>query len=230
MKQECAQAASKLIRDHSIIGLGGGSTITYLIQYIKQQNLHVNIVTPSFTTKSLCLRNGLNVLHTSFIDHIDIAFDGCDEVDKDFNALKSGGGIHTKEKLIANMANEYILLVDESKFVSALTFKQPIVLEVLEDALEYVSKTIIELGGEPNYRKSAVKDGVTISDNGHLLIDATFDHVEDIPKLEDQLNSISGVIDTSLFTKVITKVIVAKEDGIEVYSKNDQSYRVKIHE
>jgi len=28
------------------------------------------------------------------VDHVDIAFDGCDEVDSHLNALKSGGGIH----------------------------------------------------------------------------------------------------------------------------------------
>ena len=33
----------------------------------------------------------------------DLAFDGCDSIDQNFNALKSGGGIHLFEKIAAEM-------------------------------------------------------------------------------------------------------------------------------
>jgi len=68
-------------------------------------------VTPSFTTASLCVQNGLQVVPTWSVDRIAVAFDGCDEVDEQLHALKSGDGIHTKEKLIASMADHYIMLV-----------------------------------------------------------------------------------------------------------------------
>ncbi len=81
----------------------------------------MKIVTPSVKTKMLCIKKGLEVLHTSFVDRIEVAFDGCDEVDETLNAMKSGGGIHTKEKLTASMDDEYVLLVDDTKFVKKLT-------------------------------------------------------------------------------------------------------------
>lgn len=68
----------------------------------------------------LCLKHQLCVVPTWSVDHVDIAFDGCDEVDLRLNALKSGGAIHTKEKIIASMANDYVLLVDESKVFEKL--------------------------------------------------------------------------------------------------------------
>ena len=34
----------------------------------------------------------------------------------DFNALKSCGGIHTREKIVAEMADKYILMVDKDKY------------------------------------------------------------------------------------------------------------------
>ena len=37
MKQKCAEAAFNLIQDGMIIGLGGGSTISLLVQKIEQQ-------------------------------------------------------------------------------------------------------------------------------------------------------------------------------------------------
>ena len=140
MKKACAKEALKYIKDKSIIGLGGGSTISYLVSYIKESGLEVEVVTPSFRTEKLCIENGLKVLPTWAVDSISVAFDGCDEVDNDLVALKSGGGIHTNEKIIASMADEYILLVDESKVSSKLEFKYPIVLEILPESKSLVEK------------------------------------------------------------------------------------------
>ncbi|TGA98730.1 ribose 5-phosphate isomerase A [Sporolactobacillus shoreae] len=222
IKQDCAREALKIIPQHSIVGLGGGSTISYLIDFIKEnKSLDLKIVTPSKKTKLLCLAGGLNVLYTETVDHVDLAFDGCDQVDEQLHALKSGGGIHTKEKLIASMADDYILLVDESKFVKKLTFELPVVLEVLGDAVSYVKRKAENLGGKPVMRQSAAKDGFTVSDNGHPLMDVFFTDVTDIDGLDRDLRSISGVIDTSLFSGVVTRALVAGNGGMRWVSKNE---------
>ncbi|QWU14520.1 ribose-5-phosphate isomerase [Paenibacillus sophorae] len=219
IKKVCAREALKLIKTGTIIGLGGGSTISYLIQYIKEDaNLEVKVVTPSVKTRLLCIQNGLEVLYTSAVEQISVAFDGCDEVDESLNALKSGGGIHTKEKLIASMAEDYILLVDDTKFVSRLTFKHPVVLEILEDSLAYVQHKVAELGGKPSIRTSAAKDGFTVTENGNLLLDVHFEQVDDIAKLESELQQIRGVVDTSLFVNVATKALIAGESGVRLVS------------
>ncbi|MFR9100207.1 MAG: hypothetical protein ACLVI9_11265 [Anaerostipes hadrus] len=36
MKRLCAKEALKLVPDHGTIGLGGGETISYLCEYIKE--------------------------------------------------------------------------------------------------------------------------------------------------------------------------------------------------
>lgn len=218
MKKACAKEALKYIKDKSIIGLGGGSTISYLVSYIKESGLEVEVVTPSFKTEKLCIENGLKVLPTWAVDSISVAFDGCDEVDNDLVALKSGGGIHTKEKIIASMADEYILLVDESKVSSKLEFRYPIVLEILPESKSLVEKNIKALGGKPNMRSSSAKDGFAISDNGLFLMDVEFDgkDIEDICKLNDSLKRIVGVLDTSLFYNIATKALVASENGIRI--------------
>lgn len=219
LKKNCAKEAVKQIKNNTIIGLGGGSTIAYLIDFIKENNLQVKVVTPSFKTRMLCIKNGLEVLHTCAVDKVTMAFDGCDEVDENLNALKSGGGIHTKEKLIASMATEYILLVDDAKFVKTLTFKEPVVLEILEDSLKYVERMVKELGGKPVVRNSNAKDGFIISDNGNLLLDVTFDNIKDIYVLERTLKNICGVLDTSLFVNLVTKAIVIGENGVRIIHK-----------
>lgn len=220
LKKACAKEALKYIKNNTIIGLGGGSTISYLIDYIREdKDINVKVVTPSMKTQMLCIKNGLEVLHTCSVDKVVVAFDGCDEVDLNLNALKSGGGIHTKEKLIASMSDDYILLVDDTKVSNTLTFKHPVVLEILQDSLSYVERIVTELGGKLTIRNSSAKDGFTISDNGNLLIDVNFENVTDIYKLENSLKNICGVVDTSLFIDVVTKALVTSIDGIRVISK-----------
>lgn len=84
-----------------------------------------------------------------FVHHIHLAFDGSDEVDSSFNTLKMGGGIHTLEKLIPSMADDYMLLIDKSKHSTFLTFKRPLVLEVSAEPVEYVKHKVMKLGGIP---------------------------------------------------------------------------------
>ena len=221
MKQRCAKEALKLIKNGTVIGLGGGSTISYLVSFIKEANLNIKIVTPSFNTEKLCIKNGLDVLPLWSVDFVDIAFDGCDEVDLNLNALKSGGGIHTKEKIIASMATDYVLLVDESKVSDTLTFKYPVVLEIVPDSLGYVKSQVESLGGNVSMRSSSSKDGLTVSDNGLYLMEAYFDKnsIDDIEKLNNKLKNIVGVLDTSLFCNIAAKIIVVSDNEVRTIEK-----------
>lgn len=221
MKKNCAREALKYIKKNSIIGLGGGATISHLITYLKEADIEVTIVTPSFSTQKQCVENGLKVLPTWAVDSLDIAFDGCDEVDYDLNALKSGGGIHTKEKIIAKMAKEYILLVDENKVVKKLEFKYPVVLEIIPESKSFVEKQVKKLGGIATMRSSSAKDGATVSDHGLYLMDVNFnkDNIESISNLNDELKKITGVVETSLFHNIVAKAIVASEEGTRVITK-----------
>ncbi|WP_238883111.1 ribose-5-phosphate isomerase RpiA [Clostridium sp. YIM B02551] len=219
LKKESAKRALGYIKDGMIVGLGAGGSVAYLVDYLSDEvknGFDVRIVTPSRSTKLLCHEKGLNVLDTSLVSSIDVAFDGCDEVDAKLNALKSGGGVHTKEKLIGTMAKNYILLVDESKFSNTLTFKVPVVLEIIEEALSYIIDEVKKIGGAPKLRSSKEKDGFVITDNGNLLLDVNFKNVNNIESLDKALKDIRGVVETSLFVNVVTKAIVASENEIKV--------------
>ncbi|MDD3028351.1 MAG: ribose 5-phosphate isomerase A [Erysipelotrichaceae bacterium] len=222
LKKAGAKEALKLIKSGRVVGLGGGSTIAYLVGMIAAENLDIKVVTPSMKTRMLCLSRGLEVMETFRVEYIDIAFDGCDEVDEDLNALKSGGGIHTLEKLIGAMADEYILLVDESKVSEALTFSHPVVLEIIKEAMGHVARKVEELGGIVTMRQSGAKDGFTITEHGNLLMDVQFAKVDDIAGLEAKLKNINGVIATSLFVTEVTGAIVTSEQGVRVLSRKTE--------
>lgn len=216
MKQRCAKEAFKMIKNHSIVGLGGGSTIAYLIDELAASSLDVKVVTPSFQSECLCIEKGLQVIPTHSVSKVDIAFDGCDEVDHQLNALKSGGGIHTKEKIIGTMAKDYVLLVDESKVYDTLGFDHPVVLEIVKDSYSSVVKQVEKLGGNCKIRSASNKDGGVISDQSLLLVDVMFENVKDIKKLHDDLKAIVGILEISLFVNVATKALIVKEDGFEL--------------
>lgn len=222
MKKKCALYASKLVKDGMVVGLGGGSTISYLIDYVKDKD--IKVVSPSSKTVLLAQKMGLTVLNTQYVDHVDIAFDGCDEVDSHLNALKSGGGIHTQEKIIASMADEYIVLVDESKFHETLTFKVPVVVEVLPKAYSVVKKKLEKLNGNVELRTASNKDGFLMSDEGNILLDVYFDGVQDIRLLNQTLLMMPGVVDTSLFMDILTGMILVNDKGVFKKERNGEFY------
>lgn len=222
MKQICAKYASKFIKDGMIVGLGGGSTIQYVVDLVKDKKIQV--VTPSMNTALCCQKAGLPVLNTKFVNHIDIAFDGCDEVDSNFYALKSGGGIHTQEKIIASMADEYIVLIDESKYFKTLPFEHPVVVEVLCNAYQIVLKKLEQMNAKVVARKADNKDGFLLSDEGNYLLDVYFEKVEDIETLNQKLLMMPGIVDTSLFVDRVTGIIMVNEKGVFKKDKGGEFY------
>lgn len=83
-----------------------------------------------------------------------------------------------------------------------------------------MQKEVKKLGGNTRIRSSRAKDGYTITEGGNLLIDVTFEHIQDAYELEKSLKNICGVIDTSLFITKVKKVVVTGEEGTRIIYKN----------
>jgi len=148
LKQQAALAAVKMIKENSIVGFGAGSSIAHLVNGIKSlPGLAgtITTVTSSYNTRLLLQQSGLVVREMGDLSEIDVYFDGCDQFDSRLNALKSGGGIHTREKILASMAGEFVLIGDASKYVDKLDGKYLLVVEVIADALAFVMSRLQQL-------------------------------------------------------------------------------------
>ncbi len=209
MKRECAKEALKYVKNGMTIGLGGGSTVAYLAQYLSERKMDVKIVTPSSETAALCKDYDLTVIPTCMAKEIEIAFDGCDEVDYQLQALKSTGAIHTREKIIAVTAKQYVILADESKVFETLPFQHPVTVELIPESLSHVEKEMKRLGGEPVMRKTGAKAGYVMSDDGNYIMDVAFCCVKDIEKLNQDLKMVTGVVETSLFVNIVSFALCA---------------------
>lgn len=220
-KLEAARAALKVIVKGQAIGLGAGSTIAHLVKMIAEdKELASSLVftSSSLLTTHLLIKCRLKVQSPSFLKRLDIYFDGCDQFDPELNAFKSGGGIHTSEKILAAMASEFILLGDAGKFANQLDNRHPLVIEILPQAFESVLKRLqlhfpdaaLEL------RVGSQKDGAVISDHGNFLVDVRFKELMPLENLNSFVKMIPGVVDHSLFYRMASRAIIAGEKGIQI--------------
>jgi ribose 5-phosphate isomerase A len=223
LKKEAALEAIRFIKHQQLIGLGAGSTIAFMVEFLSEQvkaGLELKVLS-SFSTRQLLLQKGFSVLPAEDIEKIDIYFDGCDQVNHHLDALKSGGGIHTKEKLLASMATQFILAGVESKYVAQFTTACPLVIEFLPEALRYVPVRIQQLFADVKVvmRMSDKKDGAVITENGNYLLDVWFDSWPELSQLNPIIKSITGVVETSLFYNLAHKAIIAGNDGVRIIEK-----------
>jgi len=223
-KREAAAKAITLIQENTIVGLGAGSTIAYIVDYLKvkiNEGLAIQLVSSAFTTKQLLLKEELTVLPIQFCKEIDIYFDGCDQFDKQLNALKSGGGIHTQEKLLASMAKQFVLVGDASKLVNTFDTKYPLVIEMLPQSAAFVPSKIQTLFPvvRTDMRLSDKKDGAVITENGNYLLDVYFETWPPLSSINQAFKNIAGVVETSLFYGLAHKAIIADENGVTILEK-----------
>lgn len=221
LKENVGKEASKLIKDGQVVGLGTGSTthhfIRYLGQRVQDEQLDILGIPTSFQSLILARESGIKV--TTLDEHdIDISIDGADEVSPALDLIKGGGAAHTIEKLVDSSADEFVVIVDESKMVDSLG-AFPVPLEIIPESLRLVKNAVMEMGGVPELRMGIQKDGPVITDNGNFVLDTKFDSIENPYELEIELNTIPGVLENGIFAGITDKVIVGKESGNETIEK-----------
>jgi ribose 5-phosphate isomerase A len=214
MKRAAALAAVELVKPKMVVGLGSGSTLAYFIralgERIRQGRLQIVGVPTSYQARLLAKECGIPLADPMDIDSVDLAVDGADEIDPAGNLIKGAGGAHVTEKLVAACAKQFVVVVDESKCVSALGERVRVPLEVIAPALAFALKRVQELGGAPEIRCSNGKLGPVISDLGHPLIDVTFGKIADPAWFDHQLNNLPGVVGHGLFIGMTDRAIVAR--------------------
>ena len=74
----------------------------------------------------MLLELDIPLIDLASVTQIDLAIDGADEVDPDFQLIKGGGACHVREKLVASKANKLLIVVDETKLVQNLNLVFPL--------------------------------------------------------------------------------------------------------
>jgi ribose 5-phosphate isomerase A len=209
LKLQAALAALEEIRDGMVVGLGSGSTASIFIKELGKAGLKVVGIPTSAESGRIAGEVGVPL--TTFRDHpqIDVTIDGADEVSPELDLIKGLGGALVREKIVAHASKRVVIIVDESKMVERLGTKTVIPVEVIPLA---VPRLLLQL------KDSRVRErhGQTyVSDNGNVILDWKHGAIEDPAALEKELKSMTGVVDSGIFARVASCVIVAGKDGIQ---------------
>jgi ribose 5-phosphate isomerase A len=192
-KHKVAESVLDLIDNDEILGIGSGSTVNILIEYLpKVKNKISRVVSSSLKSTELLKANGFEVVDLKSVGKLSKYVDGADEINKYLQMIKGGGGALTREKILAHNSNRFICIVDDSKKVSVLgTFPLPI--EVIPIAQSAVALEVIKMGGRPVLRESFT------TDNGNIILDVHNFIIPEPLKLEKKINNIPGVVTNGIF-------------------------------
>ena len=154
------------------------------------------VVTTSKQSEELLRKGGIDCRPlTEAQQPLDVYVDGADEVDPRLNLIKGGGGALTSEKIVANNANKFICIVDESKLVQKLG-KFPLPVEVISSAVPSISRIFShDYNAIPREREG-------FTEHGNKIIDVAGLEIESPENLERELNQIPGVVTVGLFCKL----------------------------
>jgi ribose 5-phosphate isomerase A len=221
MKQAVAEAAVAQIRDGMVVGLGSGSTAALMIKGLGArlaagQLRDIVGVTTSFQGEVLAAELGIPLCALNAIDRIDLAIDGADEVDPSFQLIKGGGACHVQEKLVADRAERFIVVVDSTKLVQCLNLDFLLPVEVLPGAWVQVQSRLKSMGGVAELRMATRKAGPVVTDQGNLVLDVRFESgISDPIALERDINNLPGVLENGLFVNLADEVLVGEiSDGV----------------
>jgi len=216
-KKKASLEAVKHIKDGFTIGLGSGSTVAYAIQEIgkriQQRKLRILGVPTSHQAMMLAVHCGIPITTLNEHPQLNLTIDGADQIDRQLNLIKGMGGALTREKIVASVAKQFVIVADETKLIEKLGANCAVPVEVLPFALPTVMLKMQEKGGKPVLREAKGKVGPVVTDNGNFIVDVDFGPINAPKKLDSQLKSIPGIIETGLFVQMADIVYVGTRVG-----------------
>ena len=209
LKALVGQAALAYVQPGSIVGVGTGSTVNCFIESLARMPERIAAAVSSSEQSSLRLRkHGIVVLDANEVESLAVYVDGADEIDGRGCMIKGGGGALTREKIVADMAERFICIADESKLVATLG-RFPLPIEVIPMASALVARRLRAIGGRPVPRQGFV------TDNGGLILDVHGLEITDPPALEAELSQWPGVVTVGVFARNRASVcLLGTPDGV----------------
>ena len=195
LKAEVGRAALAYVEPGSVVGVGTGSTVNHFIDALATMKDRIEGAVSSSLASTRRLReHGIPVYDPSTVERLPVYIDGADEIDPQGCMIKGGGAALTREKIVADLAERFICIADESKRVATLG-AFPLPVEVIAMAVAQVVRRFAALGGT-----AVLRPGV-ITDNGHPLLDVHGLSITDPQAMEAEINQWPGVVTVGIFAR-----------------------------
>ncbi len=195
LKAAVGQAAVAYVQAGSVIGVGTGSTVNCFIDALAAARVPLaGAVSSSEASTARLRQHGIEVLEPERVERLGVYVDGADEIDGRGCMIKGGGAALTREKIVADLADQFVCIADQSKRVEVLgTFPLPV--EVIGMAAAQVARRFAAIGGQATLRA-----GVR-TDNGHPILDVRGLRIADPLALETEINQWPGVVTVGIFAR-----------------------------
>jgi ribose 5-phosphate isomerase A len=178
-----------------VVGVGTGSTVDRFIDALATLRGRIPGAVSSSVRSTQRLQSlGIPVLEAAQVQRLAVYIDGADEIDPQGFMIKGGGAALTREKIVADLADRFVCIADESKLVDTLG-AFPLPVEVIEMAVPKVIRRFAALGGQ-----ATVRPGVT-TDNGHPILDVRGLAIHDPLSFETEVNQWPGVVTVGVFAR-----------------------------
>jgi ribose 5-phosphate isomerase A len=149
------------------------------------------------------------VLDASTVERIPVYVDGADEIDHAGFMIKGGGAALTREKIVADLAERFVCIADESKLVPVLG-NFPLPVEVIGMASAQIARRFKALGGE-----ATLRPGV-LTDNGNPILDVRGLRITDPLAMETEINQWPGVVTVGIFARHKAQVcLLGTAEGVK---------------
>ena len=193
-----------------IVGLGTGTTGEFVLLALARRIREGLRMTGVPTSERTAARaRDLGIPLTELTRPIDIAIDGADEVTRGtLHLIKGRGGALTREKLVAQAAARFLVVVDQTKMVDRLG-AAPVPVEVIPFGWQDTARRI----GAQFKRRDF------ITDNGNYILDCAFGTIQSPESLANDLDRITGVVEHGLFIGMASEVHVGTTSGVQVLKK-----------
>ena len=195
LKRAVAEAALAYVPQGAIIGVGSGSTVNLFIDALARLEGGIaGAVSSSAASTARLSGHGIRVVDAGEVESLPVCVDGADEIDPSGCMIKGGGAALTREKIVADLAERFVCIADESKRVARLG-RFPLPVEVIPMAAAQIARKFAAIGGRAQQRAGVV------TDNGGLILDVHGLAIEDPPALESEINQWPGVVCVGIFAR-----------------------------
>jgi ribose 5-phosphate isomerase A len=195
LKALVGQAALAYVQPGHIVGVGTGSTVNCFIDALATMKDRITgAVSSSEKSTQRLQAHGITVLDSNSVARIPVYIDGADEIDHGGHMIKGGGAALTREKIVADLADRFVCIADESKLVKTLG-RFPLPVEVIPMATSQVARRFEALGGQ-----AVLREGV-VTDNGGCILDVKGLAIADPLSMEQEINQWPGVVTVGIFAR-----------------------------
>jgi ribose 5-phosphate isomerase A len=195
LKALVGRAALAYVVEGQPVGVGTGSTVNHFIAALGTLRGRIpGAVSSSERSSALLREQGIRVFEAHEVERLAVYIDGADEIDPRGHMIKGGGAALTREKIVADLADRFICIADESKRVPVLG-RYPLPVEVIAMAAAQITRRFAKLGGTATLREGVV------TDNGHPILDVRGLAITDPPAMEAEINQWPGVVGVGIFAR-----------------------------